>query len=739
MKIFKKNLLLGLCFIIGNVFSQGVTLKKANAHFEKLEYKDAASLYERVLEKNPKTNIAIHNLSACYLKLNDMPNSEKWYSKSVLLSDVKPEGYLHYAEILKQNYKYEESKKWFAKYNSLAGSDKRGKKQFDSFSHLKELYADSANYKVTFVKGINSQGADFSPYYYKDGLIYISERDHDKHSTSEFMWDQSHFLDLYYSEFNNKVEPSFKKEHPFSSKLNTKYHEGPLAMNKAQTFMVFTRNNYFKKKVHLSDDGVNKLKIFFDEYKDGKWLSAQNFPYNNDQYSCGHPALTSDGKTMYFVSDMPGSIGGTDLWKSKYENNIWSKPENLGDKINTEGNEMFPTLINDSLFYFASNGLIGLGGLDVFTMPYNNGKFGEIKNFGYPINTSNDDFGMIYDPKNESGFFSSNRPNSEGGSDDIYYFKMQGYYLTTLVVDKISLQPLAKSVVTYTNSGKTFSVTTDEKGSCKIKVTPESDYAFTSMYPKYIDARSQISTKDKNAKRNLELVIPMSLMDYKLIATVTDSKTKKIISEVSIKLFDVISDRSVFIDGKTDEQGNVSKMLSGKIKGDKIKFEITLKKEKYLSKTEYFEIVLGDEPIIQIPLKLLEIDEVSVGTDIGKLIDIKPIYFDLDKAIIRSDAAKELDKMVKVMQENPLIVVELGSHTDCRATAKYNLNLSDRRAKASAAYIISKGIDKKRIYGKGYGESKLINNCGCEGSIDSPCSEEEHQLNRRTEFRIVKM
>jgi outer membrane protein OmpA-like peptidoglycan-associated protein len=259
------------------------------------------------------------------------------------------------------------------------------------------------------------------------------------------------------------------------------------------------------------------------------------------------------------------------------------------------------------------------------------------------------------------------------------------------------------------------------------------------MYPKYIDARSQISVKDKNAKKNLELLIPMSLTDYKLIATVTDSKTKKYISGVSIKLFDVITDRSVFIDGKTDEQGSVSKMLSGKTIGDKIKFEITLKKEKYLSKTEYFEIVLGDEPIIQIPLKLLEIDEVSVGTDIGKIIDINPIYFDLDKAIIRGDAAKELDKMVKVMQENPLIIVELGSHTDCRATAKYNLNLSDRRAKASAAYIISKGIDKKRIYGKGYGESKLINNCACEGSIASPCSEEEHQLNRRTEFRIVKM
>ena len=180
-------------------------------------------------------------------------------------------------------------------------------------------------------------------------------------------------------------------------------------------------------------------------------------------------------------------------------------------------------------------------------------------------------------------------------------------------------------------------------------------------------------------------------------------------------------------------------MLSGKIKGDKIKFEIFLNKEKYLAKTEKFDVVLDNDPIIQIPVELLQLNPISVGTEIGKLVDIKPIYFDLDKAIIRVDAASELDKMVTVMKENPAIVIELGSHNDCRASASYNKNLSSKRAKASAAYIISKGIDKKRIFGKGYGESKLINDCACEGKKESSCAEEEHQLNRRTEFKIVKM
>ncbi len=739
MNTFKKILLLSLCFIIGNVFSQGVALKKANAHFEKLEYKDAASLYEKVLKKDPKTNIAIHNLAACYLKLNDVQNSEKWYSKAVLLNDTKPDEYLHYAEILKQSNKYEESKKWFSKYNSLVGNDKRGKKQFDSFSHLKELYADSANYKISFAKGINSRGADFSPYYYKEGVLYISERDHDKHSTSEFMWDQSHFLDLYYSEFENKEEPTFKKERPFSSKLNTKYHEGPLAMNKAQTFIVFTRNNYFKKKVRLSDDGVNKLKLFYNEFNNGKWSSTKEFPYNNNQYSCGHPALTSDGKTMYFVSDMPGSIGGTDIWKSNFINNTWTKPENLGEKINTEGNEMFPTLIKDSVFYFASNGLGGLGGLDIFSIAYNNGNMGTPKNLGYPINSSMDDFGLIYSPETESGFFSSNRPNKDGGSDDIYSFKTKGFYLNVIVIDENTRLPLSKSLVTYTASDNTSSIITDDKGMYKVKVLPETEYNLTASYPKYGNAKSAISTKGSNAKKNLEIVIPMRPIEYKLIATVTDAKTRQFINEAEIKILDELNNKTVFTNEKTNAQGSFTKILLGKTKGEKIKFEILLKKEKYLSKTEIFEIELADEPTIQIPINLLALDPISIGTDVGKLIDIKPIYFDLDKSVIRQDAATELDKMVTILLENPTIVIELGSHTDCRASAGYNMSLSDRRAKASAAYIISKGIDKKRIFWKGYGESKLINKCACEGKTEAPCSEEEHQLNRRTEFKIVKM
>ncbi len=719
-----------------DVFAQGMALQKANKHYDSYEYKDAADFYELALKKEENVN-ATRNLAYCYWKLNDMKQAEKWLAKAVGLKDAKAEDYLYYAQTLESNKKYEQAKKWFDKYNSVSVNDKRGKRFSESLSNLNEFYVDSGNYKVVFVKGLNTGGSDFSPVFYKNGITYVSERNHDKFSTSSFQWDQSHYLDLYYAEFEDKDFILFKKEEPLNKKLNTKYHEGPFAMNRDQTFMVFTRNNYYQKKVALSNDGVNKLMLFYNEYKDDKWMAEENFPYNNDNYSCGHPALTADGKTMYFVSDMPGSLGGTDIWISRLENSKWTKPENAGPVINTEGNEMFPTLIKDSVLYFASNGQGGLGGLDVFAIPFNSGKLGTVKNIGAPINSSRDDFGIIYDPKTETGYFSSNRENKDGGSDDIYFFKVTGYFIDGIVIDEVTKEPISSSTVKVKDSnGKLIEIATDSEGRFRIKSQANTYYGFVSSHKKYLNGNSSISSKGANAKKNLNVIIPMNRLHYRLVALVHDNKTKALLPEVNIALHDKILNEEIFVSGKTNQQGSITKMLIEKSKGDKIDFRIELEKHGYLKKSDAFELVLGDDSIIKIPLGL---DEVALGVDIGKLININPIYFDLDKSKIRPDAAIELDKIVTAMKDNPSIVIELGSHTDCRATARYNMNLSDKRAKSSATYIISKGIGKTRIYGKGYGESKLVNGCACEGPVKPSCSEEEHQMNRRTEFKIVKI
>lgn len=733
-----KLLYLIFVFLItaSEIFCQGIAFQKAQKHFDMFEYKDAAGYYEMILKKE-NDRAAVRNLAYCYLKLNDMPNAEKWLAKTVGFDDAKAEEYLYYAQVLEANKKYDDAKKWFDKYNSVSGADKRGKRFSESLNSLSEFYADSGNYKIVFVNGISSSGSDFSPVYYKNGITYVSERNHGKYSTSSFMWDESHYLDLYYAEFEDKDFVLFKKEKPFSKKLNTKYHEGPFAMSKDEKFMVFTRNNYYHKKVHLSGDGVNKLKLFYNEFKDDKWQPEQNFPYNNDNYSCGHPALTADGKTMYFVSDMPGTLGGTDVWISKYENNTWTKPVNAGPDINTEGNEMFPTLIKDSVLYVASNGFGGLGGLDIFAVPFNGGKLGAPKNMGYPINTNRDDFGLIYDPKTESGYFSSNRENKDGGSDDIYFFKVSGYFLTIKVIDEVTKEPIPNSVVKIKDSnGKTIEISTDEKAMFKTKLGQNSDYEFVSVHKKYFDGKSAISSKGANAKKDLSVLIPMGQRRYRLIAKVTDAGTKQLLPDVNISLYDKTQNDSVFISSKTNNEGFVTKHLDGKVVGDKVSFKINLDKDGFLKKNQDFDIELGNDTVIIIPLTL---DRFALGIDVGKIINLNPIYFDLNKWNIRPDAAAELDKIVTAMNENPSIVIELGSHTDCRATATYNLRLSDKRAKSSAVYIISKGISKSRIYGKGYGESKLINDCVCEGKIDSGCSEEEHQMNRRTEFKIVKI
>lgn len=403
-----------------SIHSQSLAIQRANKHYSNLEYKDAAEYYESALKKDANNESATRNLAYCYLKLNNMPMAEYWFNKVVKSTVTTPDDILNYAETLEENNKYAEAKIWFEKYNKMVGSDKRGKNYLETLSHLNNYYSDSANYKVRPVSFLNTSAAEFSPCFYNNGLLYVTERNKDKFSTSSFMWDKSHFLDLYFSEIDSSGNVIEGKSDQFSNKLNTKYHEGPVALNKEQNFIVFTRNNYFHHKVTLSKDGVNKLMLFYSQFKDGKWQSPENFPFNNNNYSCGHPALNCTGKIMFFASDMPGSIGGTDIWFSKFENGIWTEPINAGKNINTEGNELFPTIVNDSIFYYASNGLGGLGGLDIFSTAFNNGNLGSPKNMGYPINSTHDDFSLIYNPQSETGYFSSGRENKNGGNDDIY-------------------------------------------------------------------------------------------------------------------------------------------------------------------------------------------------------------------------------------------------------------------------------------------------------------------------------
>jgi outer membrane protein OmpA-like peptidoglycan-associated protein len=386
-------------------------------------------------------------------------------------------------------------------------------------------------------------------------------------------------------------------------------------------------------------DLVNRLEIFYSTYSKGKWSEVKPFAYNKPmEYSVGHPALSPDGNTLYFISDMPGGFGSTDIYYCEMnDNGNWSKPVNAGSTINTSGKEVFPYMDADGNFFFSSNGQPGMGGLDVFMAKGSKASWETPENMKYPINSPKDDFSICYSETHKSGFLASNRDGGSG-SDDIYSFEFNP----------------PKEVVVVIN-------TKDKLDSSMVDLE---------------DVDVTIVNKHTNKDKNYT----------------TDANGRVYVTLPSFTLFE--------IKGKKDEYLSTMKLVETKCR------------------TNHDTIMVE-----------LEFDRLVIN----KPIVINNIYYDFDKWDIRPDAAKELDKLVITLKQNPKITIELSSYTDSRGSDTYNMFLSQKRAESAVTYIISRGVTSERIVAKGYGETKPVNRC-----INGvACTDAEHQLNRRTEFMVT--
>lgn len=552
--------------------------------------------------------------------------------------------FYNYSMVLKSNGKLAEANLWMDKFRAANPNDLRVIDYNNHRDDLGRMSTDNGTFSILHLD-VNTSAEDFGPAYYKDKIVFASTRTR-KANTKKYNWNGKPFLDMYVSDVNGA---QLQNPSVFDKGLNGKMHDGQASFSKDGSFMAFTRNNYDTKK----RDRIVGLEIYFSTYADGKWSDAVAFELNNASYSVGHPCLSADGNTMYFVSDMPGGFGGADIYRiSKDPNGKWGKAENLGNKVNTEGDELFPFYEEENgILFFASNGRFGLGGLDIFISPYNGTGFSRSVNAGAPVNTPYDDFAMIMDQKSATGYFSSNRVGGSG-DDDLYSFDLL----------------------------KGFDIGKRIEGIAKDKEGKYIPYAFITLW------------NDKGI--------------------VIDTLTAK-------------SDGSYSFMTDTDKN-----------------FKLTGKKPGYLD-GENPVSTFGKEYIVKADVTLLTkqeavAEQVKDGADLGEIAEFKNIYFDLNKYDIRSDAAKELDKIVKIMNTYPGMIVELSSYTDCRDTKEYNQLLSERRAQASADYIKKRITHPERISGKGYGKTKLVNGCSCDGGDVSTCSEAEHQKNRRTEFIILK-
>jgi outer membrane protein OmpA-like peptidoglycan-associated protein len=660
-----------------------------------------------------------------------------YYDKAYTNTGMTDYDLYNYYQVLKYNSNYTKATEVFSKINDNQYKfirDNLSKKKLQ----IEELKKDSANYTLKRLD-INSDENDFCPYVVANEMYFLSSRRNTAMSNRKYGWDDSYYLDIYKGYIDGET---VKNEHSVKEGLQTKVHEGPVCFTKDGNTQFVTRNNYFHKKLKKSSTNKVNLKIFMRKKEGEKWGEFTEFPFNSDEYSCGHPAVSADGKTIYFVSDMPGSLGLTDIWMSTNENGTWSKPENLGQSVNSEGREMFPNLFEDEVLFYSSDGKIGLGGLDIFyTVAGGADMAFEAQNLGYPVNSHFDDFGF-FAKTNTSGYFSSNRGTTK---DDIYSFVSKRAIISSainlIVKDKESKEILSNADVTLIDeTGKpAYTGKSDDKGELKFSVIPGKSYKVKTTKDGYKESVGMIKEDEiaKLANTKKELLVEKKIIG--LLGLIADADDLTPIEKVTITITDAFNQKDV-MKFTTDKEGDFRHIYKNKKVGDDLSYIVKMEKEGYITKVQPVDITIKKEGYVLLHEYLnTKMYKIKLGADLGKMIDLRPIFFDLGKFNVRPDAAVELNKIVDLLKQNPSMTIELGSHTDCRGGAAGNMSLSDKRAKSSAAYIVSKGISKTRIFGKGYGESKLINDCKCEGKVVSTCSEEVHAQNRRTEFKIVKI
>jgi outer membrane protein OmpA-like peptidoglycan-associated protein len=733
-------------FFLGN-FAQAqlAQIEKADKLYNLLSYSEAIPLYESVLnEGGGSKGLVSLKLAKCYYNFGDMESAYRYFNYSQTQNaEFSADDCFAFAQCLKQLGEYAQSDKWMKKYESL-NADALSVKDFNkNLDYLKKINADQKHFEISTV-GFNSSLNDFGGYEFKkSGLLLILSDRNNAPISRIYGWNQMNFLDFMLVSNIGTTEMKVKSH----KSGNSKFHEGPLCFSKDETRVYYTTDNSIKSDVKDGKGGIQNLILNMAEVEpNGTWTSKKELKINSKEYSVGHPTLSVDGKWIYFVSDMPGGFGGADIYMAEIlQDGEISKPINLGPMINTEKQEMFPWISSNGQLFFSSNGLTGLGGLDIFVAQLNEGgQVKAVKHTGPEINSSKDDFGLIFMTDGVNGYFSSNRDGGKG-NDDIYSFKMIvpfkfSVQLNGLVTDSKSGEILkgAEVALLDENGNVVATVMSDEKGHYNFELEPGKNYSVAFSSSGYTDETKKLDVNPSNEDLTLNAELS-KVPTFGVVCKVTDAESGSILQGAQVTITVPASGNGILA-GTTNEEGRVDSGLENVKIGDQLKINVTISKEGYLTKTVDVTLNITQPGVINIHEMMdASIGKMEVGVDLATLIDIKPIYFDLGKSLIRKDAAKELDKIVKVMNDYPTMVVELGSHTDCRGSIASNSALSDRRAKASAEYIKARITNPERIYGKGYGESQLKVDCPCEGTVKSTCPESEHQKNRRTEFLIIKM
>jgi peptidoglycan-associated lipoprotein len=655
--MMKRVILLIILLIIACIQESPAQKRKTERAFETFnagEYFDAIDLFKNAYsktkksDKNSRTEV-VYMIAQCYRLVNDPKNAETWYKLAVKSSYPKPDAEYYLAESMKKNGKYQPAIDELKKYKQIAPSDARADQEIRACELALEWQRNPEAYRVEELKDINSRESDFSPAYGRDdfGVIYFTSSRDDAAGNKIHGATGQEFTDI----FETRIDKKSKWSTPVPVEgLNSEFEDGTPCFAADYKEVYFTRCEAGKRE--RKGCVIMSSKITGD-----KWSEPKNIGLLPDSVVAAHPALSPDGLTLYFVSDMAGGSGGKDIWEAtrKSGGDAWTKPRNLGPDINTPGDELFPFVRSDGTLYFSSDGLLGMGGLDIFKAVAQPDGSWIVQNMKAPINGPADDFGITFEDGNERGIFSSTRKGKE--NDELYSFEFPPlrFNITGLVKDEKSGAPITASTVSLIASdGSNLQAETGTSGDFRFALKPDVDYIFVASKTGYLNGKEKETTKGQEKSRD---------------------------------------------------------------------FMVTI-----------------------------------VLTPIDKPIELPNIFYDFGKWDLRPESMVSLDKLVETLNDNDKVTIELMSHTDSRDTEEYNYELSQKRAQSVVQYLIDKGIEPERLTAKGYGESnpKMVDaainaqysflRTGAtlnDQYINSLANDEQkevaHQINRRTEFRVLRI
>ena len=690
-------------------------LKRADTYFERAYYSDAIPLYQELLAKN-KSATPIKNLADSYYHTFDMKAAARWYQ--YLISNygenVEEDYYFKLNQALKANGEYGQANEILSNFYSRENrADDITLLQKDSI-YLENVRAIGARFAIENL-ALNTATSEFGAAKVDANLVYSASRKQTKALPKLYRWNNQNYLDLYAHPIE-KIAFGDSISTPLSKNINSNLHEGTFAISNDGKTIYFTRNS--RKKTQ--DEKISNLKIYRAERVNGEWKNSTELPFNGDDFSTEHPALSPDGSKLYFASDREGGFGSFDLYSVAIQKDgFFGNPINLGSTINTDKKEQFPFIDQKGNLYFASNGHPGFGLLDVFLSKTQDGSFAKPDNLGLPLNSGYDDFSLWLDNDGKTGYFASNRPNGKG-SDDIYSFIETApliiedckQFIAGILTDRTTQKPLADASVQLLNAdGKVIeTLTTTKNAAFQFSVECATEYRVAAKKNGYEENFKIVQTdKDRNATKDGSLDL----------YSVQERERQKVLALE-----------------KKEKEAEQRKIVEAKIKIEQEKAaekERILKEKEIAEKEKKAQEAIREERLRQIE-EVIKKEEAIVKENERIIIKTEEIHFDYSLWYVRREARERLAKVVKIMEDNPGMVIEIGTHTDIRGNSEYNRDLSQKRADSAKEFMVKNGIAENRVVAKGYGESRPIVECETEES----CSEEDHEWNRRCELIVVK-